>query len=135
MNFGFSEEQLLLRKTARDFLAECAPMVRVREVMEGPGGYAPDLWKQLAELGWTGLALPEAYGGAGLGMVELCVVLEELGRSLAPVPFLPTVLAATAILELGDEGQRQTWLPRVCAGDAIATLALSEARGTDVPAD
>jgi len=135
MNFGFTEEQELLRKTARDFLGECAPMGVVRDIMESDAPYSPSLWKQLAELGWTGLALPEAYGGADLGMLELCIVLDELGRSLAPVPFLPTAIAATAILEIGDAPQKQRWLPRIGGGHTIATLAITEAAGTENPAD
>jgi len=135
MNFGFNEEQELLRKTARDFLTEHAPMKRVREVMEGSDTALPGLWKQLAELGWTGLALPEGYGGAGLSPVELAIVVEELGRSLAPVPFLPTHLAARAVLGLGDEAQRAAWLPKICSGEISATLALTEERGSDDPAD
>jgi len=135
MNFGFSEEQELLRKTARDFLDECAPMTLVRDVMESDAPHARGLWKQLAELGWTGLAVPEVYGGAGLGMVELCIVLEELGRSLAPVPFLPTAIVAHAVLEIGSDAQRERWLPRICAGDTIATLAITEAAGTEDPTD
>ncbi len=135
MNFGFSEEQELLRKTARDFLGEHAPIALAREVMEGAGERQQVLWRQLAELGWTGLALPEAHGGAGLTPIELAIVLEELGRSLAPVPFLPTCLAAWAVLELGDEAQRAAWLPGICSGEISASLALAEERGSDDPAD
>jgi alkylation response protein AidB-like acyl-CoA dehydrogenase len=135
MNFGFTEEQELLRKTARDFLAEAAPMTRVREVMESSAGHAPELWRRIAELGWLGLALPERFGGADLSTVELAVVLEELGRSLAPVPFLPTLIAARAILEAGDEAQQSAWLPRIAAGDAIATLAITEEAGSEEPGD
>src|SRR5262245_20331699 len=135
MNFGFNEEQELLRKTARDFLGEHAPMKLVREVMEGAGEPRRALWRQLAELGWNGLALPEVHGGAGLTPIELCIVLEELGRSPAPVPFLPTVPAARALLELGDEAQRAAWLPRICSGEISASQALAEERGSDDPAD
>jgi alkylation response protein AidB-like acyl-CoA dehydrogenase len=135
MNFGFNEEQELLRKTARDFLAEHAPMKAVREVMEGPQAHSPGLWKQMAELGWTGLALPERHGGAGLSLIELALVLEELGRCLAPVPFLPTHIAARAILEAGDDAQQARWLPRICSGELAATLAITEERGSDEPAD
>ncbi len=135
MNFGFSEEQELLRKTARDFLAEHAPMKRVREVMEGESGYASEVWGQMAELGWTGLALPESLGGAGLGLIELVLVVEELGRSLTPVPFLPTVIASDAILSVGDDDQKTEWLTRIAAGRAIASLAITEARGTEEPGD
>jgi len=135
MNFGFSEEQELLRKTARDFLAEHAPMKRVREVMEGESGYAKEVWGQMAELGWIGLALPEALGGAGLSLIELVLVVEELGRSLTPVPFLPTVIASDAILSLGNDDQKTEWLTRIAAGRAIASLAITEARGTEEPGD
>ena len=135
MNFGFSEEQELLRKTARDFLAEHAPMKRVREFLDGPESVDAALWMRLAELGWTGLTLPEEHGGAGLSMVDLCIVLEELGRSLAPVPFLPTALAGSAILALGSEEQRRARLPDIAAGRVRATLAVTEERGSDEPGD
>ena len=135
MNFGFTEEQEFLRRTARDFLAECAPMTLVRDVMESSASHSPEVWKQMAELGWMGLALPEQYGGADLGMVELCIVLEELGRSLAPVPFLPTAIASSLILEAGGEAQKQAWLRRIGAGEAVATLAITEERGTENPGD
>jgi alkylation response protein AidB-like acyl-CoA dehydrogenase len=131
MNFGFSEEQDLLRTTARDFLADCAPMTRVREVMAGDGQAAHEIWRRMADLGWPGLAFPEGVGGAGMSMIELCVVLEELGRSLAPVPFLPTVLAGMAILEVGDEAQQQQWLSQLCEGRLTGTLAITEERGSD----
>ncbi len=135
MNFGFTEEQELLRKTARNFLAEHASMKRVREIMEGPESHCAKLWHQMADLGWLGLTLPEACGGAGLTMVELAIVLEELGRCLAPVPFLPTIIAATAVLEAGDESQKQDWLARIAAGRTRATLAITEERGTEEPGD
>ncbi len=135
MNFGFSEEQELLRKTARDFLAERAPMKAVREIMESGAGHSPELWRAMAELGWTGLLFPEGYGGVGLGLIELSIVLEELGRSLAPVPFLPTLIAGTAISEAGDEAQKREWLTRIAEGRAVATLAIAEERGSERPAD
>jgi alkylation response protein AidB-like acyl-CoA dehydrogenase len=126
LNFGFTEEQDLLRKTARDFLAERAPMSRVRETLDGGEPCSLPLWNALAELGWTGLMVPELHGGAGLSIVELCVVLEELGRSLTPVPFLPTAMAGCALLELGGDAQRSAWLPRIASGACIATLAAPE---------
>jgi len=134
MNFGFTEEQELLRKTARDFLSERASSARVREVMEGPQTHDAALWTRLAELGWTGLTLPESHGGAGLSLIELCIVLEELGRALAPVPFLPTAIAATAIAELGSAAQQAQWLPEIAAGRCIASIAIAEERGRDEPA-
>jgi len=135
MNFGFSEEQDLLRATARDFLADCAPMTRVRDAMSGDEQAALEIWRRMVDLGWPGLAFPEGVGGAGMSMIELCVVLEELGRSLAPVPFLPTVLAGMAILEAGDEAQQQHWLPRICDGRLTGTLAITEERGSDESGD
>jgi alkylation response protein AidB-like acyl-CoA dehydrogenase len=133
MNFDFNEEQRLLRKTARDFLAEQAPMARVRELLDDELGYAPELWRRIAELGWTGLMFPEAVGGAGLGYVDLLPVLEELGRALTPVPLLPTLIAGCAILEAGDEAQRSDPLRRICTGCAVATLALAEEDGSSEP--
>jgi alkylation response protein AidB-like acyl-CoA dehydrogenase len=135
MNFGFTEEQELLRKTARDFLGEQAGSAQVRAILDGPEAWSEPLWRRMAELGWLGLAFPERFGGAGLSMVELGIVLEELGRCLAPVPFLPTVLAGFTILELGDEKQKQEWLPRISSGNAVASLAITEERGTEDPAD
>jgi len=135
VNFGFSEEQELLRKTARDVLAKHAPMARAREVMEGDETHAAEVWRRLADLGWTGLAFDEAVGGAGLGMAELCIVAEELGRALTPVPFLPTLAAGFAIEALSNAAQQQRWLAPICAGDAIATLAITEDRGTEEAGD
>jgi alkylation response protein AidB-like acyl-CoA dehydrogenase len=135
MNFGFTEEQELLRKTARDFLGEHAPIKVVREALEGgEPRNAKDLWRRMAELGWLGLAIPEAYGGAGLSLVELGIVLEQLGRTLAPVPFLPTQLAAAALLEIANEAQRKELLPKICNGGSVATLAITEERGSEEPA-
>ena len=135
MNFGFTEEQELLRKTARDFLAERAAMKRVREVMEGDATRDDALWGEMAQLGWTGLGLPESCGGSGLSAIELAVVVEELGRCLAPVPFVPTQLAAQALLLAGDAAQQAEWLPRIAAGEASATLAVAEASGRDEPGE
>jgi alkylation response protein AidB-like acyl-CoA dehydrogenase len=86
MDFAFSEEQEFLRSTARDFFAKECPMNRVRELMEEAAGHDPALWQKMAELGWVGLLIPEEYGGAGLGMVDLVPLLEELGRGLVPTP-------------------------------------------------
>ncbi len=133
MNFGFTEEQDHLRKTARDFLTEHASMKRVREVMEdAEATYDAALWRKMAELGWHGLAFPEATGGAELTLIEQCIVLEELGRVLAPTPYLPTAIAADAILQIGGEEQQATWLPRIATGEVKATLALTEEAG-DAP--
>jgi alkylation response protein AidB-like acyl-CoA dehydrogenase len=127
MNFGFNDEQELLRATARKFFEnECSSTV-VRRLMDTPDAMEPALWTKLAEQGWLGLIVPEAHGGMGLGLVDLVVLMEEMGRAVAPGPFFSTVLlGAGAILDAGTEAQRKEWLPRLAAGDARATLAWME---------
>ena len=126
MNFGFSEEQDLLRKEVRRFLDERSSLAEVRSVSETALGYDEKLWQELADLGWRGLTVPEAHGGAGLGWVDLIVLFEEMGRSLFPSPFLANTLAATAIVELGSDAQHQRWLPSIVNGTSIGTVALLE---------
>ena len=134
MNFDFSDDQKQLRDTARKFLAEKCPPKAVRAVIDGKAPYDRDLWKGLAEMGLLGVAIPEAYGGTGAGHLELCVVAEEMGRALAPVPFSSTVyLAAEALLLAGSEAQKQKWLPQIASGEAIGTLALFEGKGNPSP--
>ena len=134
MNFDFSDEQKQLRDEARKFLAEKCPPKTVRTVLEGKQPYDRELWKGLADMGFLGVAIPEAYGGAGAGHLELCVIAEEMGRALAPVPFSSTVyLAAEALLLAGSDAQRQKWLPLVASGAAIGTLALFEGKGNPSP--
>jgi len=135
MDFAPTEEQELLRATARAFLEEKAPMTLARSLLEDAKGSSPALWKQMAELGWVGLTIPESYGGAGLSIVDQVLVLEEMGRALAPVPYLPTLAAVTCLLELGDEEQKRDWLPRIADGSTVATLAITEERGSDEPGD
>jgi alkylation response protein AidB-like acyl-CoA dehydrogenase len=130
MDFGFSDEQDMLRQTARAFLEEHCPTTFVRQMMEDEKGYSPTLWREMAELGWLGLAFPEAYGGQGLGFVDLTVILEEMGAALLPSPFLSTVLlAGQTILIGGSEAQKKTYLPKIADGSLIATLALTEPAG------
>ncbi|MGQ4809528.1 Acryloyl-CoA reductase (NADH) [Candidatus Entotheonellaceae bacterium PAL068K] len=130
MDFGFSEEQDMLRQTARAFLEEHCPTTFVRQMMEDDKGYSPDLWKQMADLGWLGLAFPEAYGGLDLGFVDLTVILEEMGAALLPSPFHSAVLlAGQTILLAGSEEQKQTYLPQIADGSLIATLAMTEPSG------
>lgn len=131
MNFEFSEEQLFIRDQARKFLAEQSTAAVVRSILDGPESYHRPLWQQVVDMGWTATAIPEAYGGLGLGYLELCVVAEELGRSLAPVPFSSSVYLATeAIKTWGSEQQKQRYLPKLAAGELIGTLASSEGHGT-----
>jgi alkylation response protein AidB-like acyl-CoA dehydrogenase len=124
-----SEDQELLAKTAADFAAERSPLARVRELRDSgdADGFSRKLWKEMAELGWVGIPFPESVGGAGMGLSELAVVLEALGRVLAPEPFLSSVaLAGQALLRAGDEAQKNAWLPRLVAGDALLALANQE---------
>ncbi|MFC0239928.1 acyl-CoA dehydrogenase family protein [Rhodopseudomonas telluris] len=130
MNFDFSDDQKQLRDQARRFLSEKCPPRAVRAVLEGKADYDRDLWKGLAEMGFLGVAIPEEFGGTGAGHLELCVIAEELGRALAPVPFASTVyLAAEALLIAGSDEQKQKWLPKISSGEAIGTLALFEGNG------
>src|SRR5450631_379459 len=134
MNFDFSDEQKQLRDEARKFLAEKCPPKAVRVVLDGKAPYDRELWKGLAEMGFLGVAIPEEFGGAGAGHLELCVIAEEIGRALAPVPFSSTVyLAAEAILLAGSDAQKQKWLSAIASGAAIGTLALFEGKGNPSP--
>jgi len=133
MNFGFTEEQELLREEVRKFLDASCPLEKVREISEAKGGsgYSPELWKQIAELGWLGLLIPEEHGGAGLGFEDFVVVLEETGRSLFPSPLVSTTLAALALRDAGSPAQQERWLPALADGTTIGTLAVLEAE--DIP--
>ena len=126
MNFGFTEEQDLLRAELRKFLDQNASLERVREIVETPSGTDPALWKRMAELGWVGLNMPEEHGGVGLDLETLLVVLEETGRSLFPSPLISTVLAAKAIERYGDAEQQGRWIPGLADGTKIGTFAFLE---------
>src|SRR5512145_600333 len=127
MDFGFSQEQELLRQTARSFLEKECPSGFVRRMMDDPAGTTDDFWRKLAELGWLGLIYPETHGGVGLGLVDLTVVLEEMGRAVMPGPFFSTVLlGGLTILEAGSEAQRKEWLTKIAEGQARLTLAWTE---------
>ena len=134
MNFDFSDDQKQLRDEARKYLAEKSSPKAVRDVLDGKATYDSDLWKGLAEMGFLGVAIPEQFGGAGAGHLELCVIAEEMGRALAPVPFSSTVyLAAEALMLAGSDEQKQKWLPKIASGEAIGTLALFEGKGNPSP--
>src|SRR5712692_12048187 len=111
---------------ARDFLARECPPALVRETATTSDGIPTALYAKMAELGWMGLIVPEAEGGLGLGVLELALVLEELGRVAAPGPFLSTQLVIAALLRAGSAAQRRAWLPRLVAGQAFASLAYLE---------
>jgi alkylation response protein AidB-like acyl-CoA dehydrogenase len=127
MDLSFSEEQEMLWKSARDFLANKCPKTLVRQMEEDEKGYVPELWKEMADLGWIGLPFPEKYGGGGFTFLDLVILLEEMGRACLPGPFLSTVvLGGLPVAKWGTEQQKQNILPKICKGEAILTLALTE---------
>ena len=127
MDFSFTSDQQLLKNSARAFLDEHCKPAAVRLLWDDPRGESESMWKEMAQLGWLGLSLPEAYGGSGLGMVESSILLEELGRAAYPGPYWPTVLAAAAIEAVGTDAQKKRWLSAIATGDARATVALLDA--------
>jgi alkylation response protein AidB-like acyl-CoA dehydrogenase len=130
MDFGLSEEQELLQATVRQLLANECPPTRLREHFESAEDRSLGLWRAMAELGLAGLAIPEAHGGAGLGLLELALVAEVLGHAAAPGPYLGHSLAALALALGGSADQQRRWLPRLAAGEALGTVALAEAEGS-----
>lgn len=126
MNFAFTEEQEFLRSEVRKLLDAQCDVKQVREIAGTSEGYSRDLWQQIGELGWIGLAIPEAHGGGGLGWEELVILFEETGRSLFPSPLLSTVLCAETIARFGNAAQKQRWLPGLADGSRIGTLAFLE---------
>jgi len=130
MDFDLGEEQVMLKKSARDFLEKECPKKLVRDMMDDEAGYSPELWRKMADLGWHGLAFPEEYGGVGSSFLDLAVLLEEMGRALVPGPFVPTVVhAGRTILAAGNEEQKQRFLPAIAGGETIMTMALLESSG------
>jgi alkylation response protein AidB-like acyl-CoA dehydrogenase len=130
LDFEFSEDQELLRATMRRFLTERTPIEYVREMFDDERGTTDDTWSGLCAIGVTGLLVPEAHGGAGMGMVDMAVVLEELGRSVHPGPFASTAVGAASLVALaGTEDDRAELLPALASGDTIATVALSAPSG------
>ena len=123
MNFEFSDEQQMLRDNARRFLSETLTFERLRTLLDSGTGLDPALWRQVAELGWSGAAVPEEFGGLGLGAMELCVLAEEFGRVLAPLPFLPTACIAVDILTRSATAEGNALLERIAAGDAVVAVA------------
>lgn len=121
MDFGFTDDQREIQRTARQLLGERARPERVREHAES-GRADEQLWRELCELGWPGIAIAEEYGGQGLGCIELSILCEEMGRSLAPVPFLPSAIAAAVIEHGGSPEQRERWLPGLAAGESTGAL-------------
>lgn len=135
MNFDYTDEQKALKDEARKFLSAASPLSVVRGVLDDPApGYDHALWGRIAGQGWCGAAIPEEYGGIGMGYVELCALAEELGRAVAPVPFASTIyLFAEALLLAGTDARKRALLPRVAAGEVIGALAVAEGPGVLTP--
>ncbi len=131
MDFSFTEEQEMLRTSARDFLGKECPKTKVRELEADERGYHPQTWHKMAELGWMGLVIPSEYGGTGGQFMDLVLLLEEMGRNILPSPFFSTVaLCSLPILEFGSKGQKEEFLPKVAKGEIILALALTESSAT-----
>jgi alkylation response protein AidB-like acyl-CoA dehydrogenase len=132
MNFDFSDDQKLLKDQARKFLTDKCSRQVVRSVLDNSENqYSKDLWQEVVNMGWTATAIPEEYGGLGLGMLELCVIAEELGRSLAPIPFSSSIYIFAEFLKAyGSEEQKQQYLPKIASGDLIGSFAFPETKGT-----
>lgn len=129
MSLILTEEQTMLRDSARDFLADKAPVMQLRQLRDSKDatGFSPDLWKQFAEMGFSGVLVPEEFGGMGLGQVEAGVVMEQIGHQLTCSPFLASSIAAvTTLRHAGTPEQQKTWLSRLASGEFIATLAVDE---------
>ena len=146
MDFGFNEEQVMLKRMARDFLEAEWSETLVRETLRGDEGYSPGLWRKIADLGWLSMVFPEQYGGTGSSFLDLAGLYEEMGRALFPSPHLSTVvLGGLTILDAGSEEQKAEFLPKIAKGELILALALTEpdsswdgaaweAKGVTVPA-
>jgi len=128
VNFSLSEEQEMLRKSAREFLTAKCPKILVREMERDEKGYSPELWSEMAGLGWMGLVFPEEYAGSGMSFLDLAVLLEEMGRACLLGSFFSTVvLGGLPVLDAGSREQKAQYLPQLARGEAIFTLALTEA--------
>jgi alkylation response protein AidB-like acyl-CoA dehydrogenase len=131
MNLDLTEEQQMLKKSARDFFDKEFPKTMVRQMEADPSGYSPAVWKKMAELGWIGLVIPEEYGGSGFAFMDLVVLLEEMGRACLTGPFFSTaVLSTLPILAAGSAELKKEFLPGIAKGEKILSLALTEPSAT-----
>ena len=134
MDLSFNEQQRVIKTTAGDFFQANCPMSLVRELENGAPGYSPDMWRQMAGLGWLGITFPEQYGGAGHGFLDLYVIYEEMGRFLVPSPHLPAVvLGGETVLRAGSEEQKRRLLPAISKGELLIAPAIMEPNGTYGP--
>ena len=131
MAFVLTEDQEILAQAAHDFVRDRSPVSRVRALRDAGDdvGFSRDLWREMGTLGWPGILIPEDYGGTGMGLADLAVVLEAVGRTLAPEPFLSTVLLGGQLLtRAGNDAQKRAWLPGIAAGEKVVAVAYQEAR-------
>ena len=133
MNFGFSDDQQAIKRTAREFLAARYTLATVRQLAEDDRGFTDAQWQEIAELGWPGVIIPEDRGGLGLGVVELVVIAEEMGYALAPSPWFSTTAAALMLVAVGTDEQRERWLEPLAAGEQRGTLAVWDDRSGWAP--
>ena len=135
MNFDFSDDQKALRDHVEKFLSDKCDRSLVRSILEDNNKfYAKELWQEVSSMGWTGVAIPEKYGGLGLGMLELCVIAEELGKSLAPIPFSSSIYIFSEFIKMyGNDEQKKKYLPKIASGEFIGSFAFAEKNGTPKP--
>ena len=126
MDFGFNDEQSEIKTTAREFLQARFKPEKVRELAESDSPYDDGLWKEMSELGWPGIAIAEEHGGQGLGVVELTILLEEMGYALAPSPFIANAIAGLVIEAAGSDEQKSRWLPGIASGEARGAVAMTD---------
>ncbi len=126
MDLGLTEDQEMLRSMAREFIEQETPRTFVRDMEEDDRGFTADMWQKIAQVGWLGLIVPEEHGGTGQNLVDLGILLEEVGHGVMPGPFFNTALTTVAILDAGSDAQKAEFLPRIAAGDLIATTAILE---------
>ena len=126
MDFELNEEQTMLKRTAKDFLTRECSSLFVREMVEDSHGYTPELWGKISQLGWTGLVIPENYGGSNGSFFDLTVLLEEMGAALLPGPLATNIVGTLALLKTANKRLKQELLPKIAKGEIIISLALTE---------
>ena len=126
MDLGLTEDQEMLRSMARDFIEQETPRTFVRDMEEDDRGFTAEMWQKIAQVGWLGLIVPEEHGGTGQSLVDLGILMEEVGHGVMPGPFFNTALVTVGILDVGSDAQKAEYLPRIAAGDLIATAAILE---------
>ena len=126
MDLGLTEDQEMLRSMARDFIEQETPRTFVRDMEEDERGFTSEMWQKIAQVGWLGLIVPEEHGGTGQNLVDLGILLEEVGHGVMPGPFFNTALVTVGILDAGSDAQKAEFLPKIAAGDLIATAAILE---------